>query len=234
MAPLDLERYPSMVLRTALGGLKLYLLQRKEQGEVHCCSHRLGSIFLPQPPHHRYSPSPYPGPPRAIDFTAGAHVPSLSLITWRVRFVADLLRFHAIPVTSCQLNKSPRQRETSFQEKDTKETEKAHKPPVRAGPRGPAYVRRCVPWLSSAGGSVIYYPFRPCGRLPQLQQATASCCTLPIWATDDAGRTEREAGPVHGRRSRKKDTDETSVDASLQTGIGTDFSGGLRKGKRDR
>lgn len=84
------------------------------------------------------------------------------------------------------------------------------------------------------GGSVIYYPIRPRGRLPQLQQATASCCTLPVWATDDAGRTEREAGPVRRRGSREKDTDETPVDASLQTGSGTDFSGGLRREGRHR
>lgn len=36
--------------------------------------------------------------------------------------------------------------------KGTRETETAHKPPIRAGLRGSAYVRRCVSWLSSAGG----------------------------------------------------------------------------------
>ncbi|KAK1723865.1 uncharacterized protein BDZ83DRAFT_731560 [Colletotrichum acutatum] len=121
--------------------------------------------------------------------------------------------------------------------KGTRETDMAHKPPIRAGLRGPAYVRHCVSWLSSAGGVqsfTAYYPIRPCGRLPQLQQATASCCTLPVWATDDAGRTEREAGPVRRRGSREKDTDETPVDTSLQTGSGTDFSGGLRREGRDR
>ncbi|OHE92797.1 hypothetical protein CORC01_11875 [Colletotrichum orchidophilum] len=73
------------------------------------------------------------------------------------------------------------------------------------------------------------------GRLPPLQQATASCCTLPVWAMDDAGRTEREAGPVRGRGNREKGTDKTPVDASLKTGrAGRTLSGGLRRGRRDR